>query len=132
MNELGCAQVAAQRIVRLRDIEDQRVASADRRGERLERVRRRIEHEEARAGIEGGKHGRRHVCRRFCPDAFKYEVRLQHARKRRRLVDAYLGAGKRMLARLEDDAFVGADWRVARTALDLDEADLHVLLRRRW
>ena len=131
MNKFGRAQVAAQRVVRFGNIEDQRVAAADRGGERLEGVRRRIEQEEMRAGIERREHRRRHVGRRFRRDAIEGEIHRQHARERRRLVDADFGAGQRMFAALEDDAFVGAERLVARIVFDLDEADLDLLSRRR-
>ena len=59
MDEFGRAQIAAQRIVRLGDVEQKRVAAAHGCGERLEALRRRVDQEKMRAGIERRKHGRR-------------------------------------------------------------------------
>ena len=44
---------------------------------------------------------------RFHRDALEHEIGLEHARQRRRLVDADLRAGERMLAGLEDQPLVG-------------------------
>ena len=127
MNKLRRAQRAAQGVVRLGNIEDDRIAAADRCGERLEGVGRCIEHEEVRTGLERRAHRRRHVGRRFHRDAIEGKIHRQHAGKRRRLVDADFGAGQRMFAALEDDAFVSPERLVARIVFDLDKADLNLL-----
>ena len=129
MNELGRAQVAAQRIVRLRYVEQQQVAAAHRRRKRAIGIRRRVDQEEMRAGVRCLQDRGRHVRRRFDHDAIEREVRVQEPDERRRFIDADLGAGERMLGRLEDDPVTGTDRRVARIAVDLDESDFDVLLR---
>ena len=128
MDEFGRAQIAAQRIVRLGDIEQKHVAAAHRCGERLEALRRRVDEEEMGAGIDRRAHRRRDLGGRFHGDPLQAEIGFQHARERRRLIEADLGAGKRVLAGLEDDALIGAQRLVARIVFDLDEGDLDVLL----
>ena len=115
VHDLARADLAAQRILRRGGVEQQHVAAAHGGGERLERLGRRIDDEEldvaARiACITAGATS----AGRFHRDAFEREVDLEHARERRRLVDADLRAGKGMLAGLEDEALVGPDRLVAR------------------
>jgi hypothetical protein len=131
MDEFGRAQIAAQRILWLRDVEQKSVAATHGFGERLEALRRRVDQEEMRAGIERRAHRRRDLGCRFHSDPLQAEVGLQHAREWSGIVEADFGAGKRVRAGLEDDALVGAHRRVARVVFDLDEGDIDLLLCRR-
>ena len=102
VHELGGAEIAAQRVVRRRGVEQQHVAAVHGVGERLERLGRRIDDEEMDvAASRACMHGRRDLGRRFHRDALEREVDLEHAGERLRLVDADLRAGERMLAGLE-------------------------------
>ena len=83
-----------------------------------------------RAGIERHAHRRRDLGCRFHGDPQQAEVGFQHARKRRRVVEADFGAGKRVRAGLENDALVGAHRSIARVVFDLDEGDINLLLCR--
>src|SRR5262245_58400095 len=74
----------------------------------------------------------RHLLRGFDGDALEREIDLEHARERLRLVDPDLRTCKRRFARLEHDALVSLDRLVARVARDVDIADSHASLRRRW
>ena len=130
MDEFGRAQIAAQRILRLRDIEQKSIAAAHGFGERLEALRRRVDQEKMCAGIERRAHRRRDLGCRFHGDPLQAEVGLQHARKRCCIVEAEFGARKRVRAGLENDALVGAHRRIARVVFDLDEGDINLLLCR--
>ena len=124
-------RVAAQRVVRRRHVEQQRLAALHGGGERLVGFRRRIDQEELDAALghrlgdgAGDLFGRLHG------DAFEHEIGVEHARQRLRLVDPDLGAGEGMAASLEDEALIGAHRLVARVAIDVDEADGDALARR--
>jgi hypothetical protein len=131
MDEFGGAHIPAQRIFRLRHVEQKDIAAAHRFGERLEAFRRRVDQEEMRAGIERRAHGLRHLGSGFRRDPLQAEIGLQHARERRRIIEAEFRAGERVRAGLEDDALIGLHRRVARIVFDLDKSDVDLRLGRR-
>ena len=130
MDELGRAQISAQRILRLGNIEQKHIAAAHGFGEWREALRRRVDQEKMCAGIERRAHRRRDLGRRFHGDPLEVEVGLQHARERCGIVEAEFRARKRVRAGLENDALVGAHRSIARVVFDLDEGDINLLLCR--
>ena len=128
MHELARAQVAAQAVIRRRDVEQQRVAPLYGRSQRLERLSRRIDQEEVDApAVQRLRHRRRDVGGRLHGDAFERKLGIEHPHQRGGLIDADLRTGERVFAGLEDEALIGAYGFVARIALDLHVANGNML-----